>query len=71
MARLSYTEAAKRMGPAMLTIEGLRIKVDVIDYQPSYGSDRWTVTPVHGTGRQNVEAGRLQWLSDTNTKEDN
>ena len=61
MARLTNLEASKRMGPAVLTIEGLRIRVTVVDYQPAWGSERWTVTPEQGTGRQNVETARLKW----------
>ena len=34
---------------------GLTIKVDVLDYKFSYGSDRWLVRPVAGSGQAWVQ----------------
>ena len=59
--RMSMKQASTKLGPATLRIESLQIPVEVIDYVPAYGTDRWTVTPINGSGQQNVETSRLTW----------
>jgi hypothetical protein len=58
---LTLKQAAGRLGPATLRIEKLEILVEVIDYAPAFGSDRWTVSPYHGSGEQTVDESRLKW----------
>jgi hypothetical protein len=62
---LTLKQAAARLGPATLRIEKLDILVEVVDYAPAFGSDRWTVSPYHGSGEQTVDASRLKWDSET------
>jgi hypothetical protein len=58
---LTFKQASTKLGPATLKIERLQIPVEVIDYVPAYGTDRWTVEPITGSGTQNVETFRLTW----------
>lgn len=58
---LTFKEASTKLGKATLKIERLEIPVEVVDYVPAYGADRWTVEPITGSGTQNVETSRLTW----------
>ena len=62
---LTLKQANARLGPATLRIERITIQVEVLDYHPAWGSDRWTVRPIAGSGEQTVDASRLKWDSET------
>ena len=48
---MSYKEAQTRIGEkTLVSVGGLRVEVEIMDYKNSYGKDRWLVKPVSGEG---------------------
>ena len=40
-------------------LDGLMVKVKIVDFKQSYGRDRWLVTPISGTGEKWIEQNPL------------